>query len=228
MSPALRPDVRAVLLDLDGTLLDSAADLAAAANRMLAELGLPERDQALVATFLGKGIPMLVRRALAGTLAGAVDDALAARALPIFERCYAEESGRRTRPYPGATEGVARMRALGLPLGCVTNKSERFTFDLLRATGFGDAFAVAVCGDTVAAKKPDPLPLLFACERLAVPPNAALVIGDSANDVEAARAAGCPVWCVPYGYNEGRPVETLGCDRVVASLAAAAELLARR
>ncbi|MCZ7566676.1 MAG: phosphoglycolate phosphatase [Burkholderiales bacterium] len=219
--------VRAVLVDLDGTLLDSAADLAAAANRMLAELGLPARDPVLVATFLGKGIPMLVRRTLSGTLAGTGDDALAARALPIFERCYAEESGRRTRPYPGAAEGIARMRALGLALGCVTNKAERFTFDLLRATGFGEAFEVAVCGDTVAAKKPDPLPLLFACARLAVPPGAALVIGDSANDVEAARAAGCPVWCVPYGYNEGRPVEALGSDRVVASLAQAAELLAR-
>jgi phosphoglycolate phosphatase len=219
--------VRAVLVDLDGTVLDTAADLAAAANRMLADVGLPERDPALLAIFVGKGIPMLVRRALAGSLEGAVDDALYARALPVFERYYAEESGRRSRPYPGAAAGLARMRAVGLPLACVTNKSERFTFDLLRATGFGDAFDLAVCGDTLAAKKPDPLPLLFACARLGASPDAALVIGDSRNDVQAARAAGCEVWCVPYGYNEGRPVDTLGCDRVVASLAEAAQLLER-
>jgi phosphoglycolate phosphatase len=219
--------VRAVLVDLDGTVLDTVADLGAAANRMLADVGRPERDPALLARFVGKGISMLVRRALAGSLDGEVDDALYARALPIFERYYAEESGRRSLPFPGAAEGLAQMRALGLPLACVTNKSERFTFDLLRVTGFGDAFDLAVCGDTVAARKPDPLPLLFACERLGAPPDAALVIGDSSNDVQAARAAGCEVWCVPYGYNEGRPVDTLGCDRVVASLAEAAELLAR-
>jgi len=218
-------EFQAVLVDLDGTVLDTAADLAAAANRMLPDVGLPKRDPALLAVFVGKGIPMLVRRALAGSLDGAVDDALYARALPIFERYYAEESGRRSQPYPGAADGLARMRAGGFALACVTNKTERFVFDLLRATGFGDAFDLAVCGDTVAAKKPDPLPLLFACERFGASPDAALVIGDSSNDVQAARAAGCAVWCVPYGYNEGRPVETLGCDRVVASLAEAASLL---
>ncbi len=219
--------VRAVLVDLDGTLLDTAPDLAAAVNRVQAELGLPARDTELVASFVGKGLPMLVRRALAGNLEGAVDEALFQRAWPLFERHYAAESGRQTKAYAGAREGVEKMRALGLRLACVTNKSEHYTLALLRDTGFLDAFEFAVCGDQVTAKKPDPAPFLFACERLAVVPAEALVIGDSANDVQAARAAGCPVWCVPYGYNEGRPFESLACDKVVATLAEAAHFLQR-
>lgn len=218
--------IRAVLIDLDGTLLDTAPDLAAAANRMLAELGLPRRDPQIIATYIGKGIAMLVRRALAGSLAGDADEALYASALPIFERYYAEESGRRAKPYPGAREGIERLRALDLRLGCVTNKTERFTCELLERTRFDTLFDLAVCGDTVTRKKPDPMPLIFACERFGVSPIEALFIGDSLHDVSAARAAGCPVWCVPYGYNEGRPVETLDCDRIVATLGEAASLIA--
>lgn len=217
--------IRAVLVDLDGTLLDTVADLAAAVNRVHADLGLPARAPQLVATFVGKGLPTLVRRALAGTLEGEIDAALFARAWPLFDRHYAAESGRQAQPYPGAREGIDRMLTQGLRLACVTNKSERFTLALLRDTGFIDAFEVVICGDQV-ARKPDPAPFLLACERLAVAANEALVIGDSANDVHAARAAGCPVWCVPYGYNEGRPFESLACDRVIATLAEAADLLA--
>jgi len=219
--------IRAVLVDLDGTLLDTVADLAAAINRVHADLGLPPRDPALIATFVGKGLPTMVRRALAGTLEGNVDEALFQRAWTLFDGHYAAESGRQARPYPGAREGVDRMRAQGLHLACVTNKSERFTLALLRDTGFLDAFEFAVCGDQVTRKKPDPEPFLLACARFAVSPGEALVIGDSENDVQGARAAGCPVWCVPYGYNEGRPFESLACDRAVATLAEAAELLER-
>jgi phosphoglycolate phosphatase len=219
--------IRAVLVDLDGTLLDTVADLAAAINRVHADLGLPARDPALIATFVGKGLPTMVRRALAGTLEGDVDQALYQRAWTLFDGYYAAESGRQAKPYPGAREGIARMRAQGLRLACVTNKSERFTIDLLRATKFLDAFEFAVCGDQVTRKKPDPEPFLLACARFAVSPEEALVIGDSENDVQGARAAGCRVWCVPYGYNEGRPFESLACDRAVATLAEAAELLER-
>ena len=215
-----------VLIDLDGTLLDTAPDIAAAANRMLADLGLLPRQPALIATFIGKGIPMLVRRAIGGTLEGDADEAIYQRGLPLFERYYAEESGRRSAPYPGAREGVERMRALGLRLGCVTNKAQRFTLELLERTGFGNTFDVVVCGDQVARKKPDPMAVLAACERLRLAPREVLFIGDSLNDVTAARAAGCPVWCVPYGYNERRPLASLPCDRVVASLAEAARLIA--
>jgi phosphoglycolate phosphatase len=209
--------VRAVLVDLDGTLLDTAPDLAASANRMLADLGLPSRTPQTIATYIGKGVPMLVSRALGA------EQHFYERALPIFERYYAEESGRASSPYPGAREGIERMRALGLRLACVTNKPERFTRELLARTGF--EFDVLVCGDHVAHKKPDPEAVLLACERLDVGPGDAVFIGDSQNDVDAARGAGCAVWCVPYGYNEGRPAATLLCDRLVATLEEAARLL---
>ena len=213
---------RAVLFDLDGTLLESAPDLAAAANAMLAELGLPARDPAVIATYIGKGIPKLVERTLTGSLDAAADPVLFAQALPQYERCYAEESGRRSVPFPGVIEGLRALRDAGLPLACITNKAERFTLDLLQRTGLDGFFPVVVCGDTVVRKKPDPEPVLTACARLTVRPADALMIGDSANDVQAARAAGCPVWCVPYGYNEGRPVETLDCDLIVPDIAEAA------
>ena len=218
---------RAVLLDLDGTLLHTAPDLAAAANRMLGELGLPPRAPEELAGFIGKGLPALVHRTLAGTLDGLAEQALFERALPIFERCYAEESGRRAAPYPGVVDGLERMRALRLPLGCVTNKAARFTAELLARTDLSQFFDCVISGDTVARKKPDPLPILHACERLAAEAGATLVIGDSLNDVQAARAAGCVVWCVPYGYNEGRPVSELECDAVVDSLLDAARRIER-
>ncbi|HKC43007.1 MAG TPA: phosphoglycolate phosphatase [Burkholderiales bacterium] len=214
--------VRAVLFDLDGTLLHTAPDLAAAANRMLGELGAPARDPAAIATYIGKGIPVLVHRTLTGALDGVAEPTLFARALPIFERCYAAESGARARPFEGVVEGLERMRWLGLALGCVTNKAGRFTQDLLARTGLARFFDCVVSGDTVARRKPDPLPLLHACNRLGARPDDTLVIGDSLNDVQAARAAGCAIWCVPYGYNEGRPASALDCDAVVPDLRDAA------
>jgi phosphoglycolate phosphatase len=217
---------RAVLFDLDGTLLHTAPDLAAAANAMLAELGLPARDPAVIATYIGKGIPKLVERSLAGSHDAAAEPALLARALPIYERHYAAESGKRSVPFPGVVAGLRVLHGARVPLACITNKAERFSVDLLRRTALHGFFDALVCGDTVVRKKPDPEPVLAACARLGVAPRDALMIGDSANDVQAARAAGCPVWCVPYGYNEGRPVESLGCDRIVASLAEAAALIA--
>jgi phosphoglycolate phosphatase len=208
--------IRAVLVDLDGTLLDTAPDLAAAANHMLARLGRPPQATHAIASYIGKGVPVLVRRALAE------DQGPYEQALALFERYYAEFSGRESVAYPGAREGIERMRSLGLRLACVTNKPERFTRDLLERTGF--AFDTFVCGDHVARKKPAPDAVLLACERLGVQPREALFIGDSQNDVDAARAAGCAVWCVPYGYNEGRPPPA--GDRLVASLQEAAEALA--
>jgi phosphoglycolate phosphatase len=218
---------RAVLLDLDGTLLHTAPDLAAAANRMLGELGLPPREPGEIATFIGKGFAALVHRALSGRLDGVAEAMLFERALPIFERCYAEESGRRARAFPGVFDGLERFRGLSLHIGCVTNKADRYTQDLLERTGLARFFDCVVSGDTVSRKKPDPLPMLHACERLGTRPAETLVIGDSLNDVQAARAAGCPVWCVPYGYNEGRPVSGLDCDAVVDSLIDAARRIER-
>jgi len=221
------PRFRAVLFDLDGTLLDTAADLAAAANAMLADLGRPRRDPAEIATYIGRGIPVLVHRSLTGALDGAAEPSLFERALPLFERRYAEESGRRAQPYPGVVDGLVRIRALGLGLGCVTNKAGRFTQELLERQGLARFFGCVVSGDTLARKKPDPLPVVHACGLLGAPPGEVLLIGDSLNDVLAARAAGCTVWCVPYGYNEGRPVEALDCDAIVRDLVEAARRLER-
>ena len=221
----MRP--RAVLFDLDGTLVDSAPDLAAAANRMRAAFDLPPLPVPRIADFVGKGIPMLVRRALVDDLAGNADPELAARALPVYESFYAEESGRGSVVYDGVREGIAMLLDAGVPLGVVTNKSGRFTTDLLRQLDLLEPFGVVVSGDTLPSRKPDPAPVLHAAAQLGATASATVMIGDSANDVAAARAARVPVWCVDYGYREGASVASLGADRIVASLReAAAALLA--
>ena len=225
MRARLAGPFRAVMFDLDGTLLDSAADLACAANCMLAELGLPLRNESLLATFIGKGIARLVERSIAGRVDGTADAALVARALPIFERHYERESGRQTTVFPGVVEGLEALKVGALPLACVTNKAARFAEALLDKTGLACYFDLLVGGDTLERKKPDPLPFTFVCERLGVLPAQALVVGDSENDVAGARAAGCAVVCVPYGYNEGRPIESAGCDGVVQSVLEAANLV---
>ena len=213
------------MIDLDGTLADTIPDLAEAANRMLRELGRPALEPALLRTFVGKGIPKLVERALAGTLEGRVDGGLLARALPIYERCYAEENGRHSVVFPGVREGLQTLRDMQLRLACVTNKAERFTRALLEQLELARCFEQVIAGDTLPQKKPDPQPLLHACRGFGIAPGDMLMIGDSANDVEAARAAGCPVFCVDYGYNEGRDVRELDADAIVASLIEATRLI---
>lgn len=217
--------VKAVVIDLDGTLLDTIPDLAVAANMMLAELGRPSLDEALIRTFVGKGIPRLVERSLAGSLDGAADAELFKTALPIYERCYAEVNGRHTVLYPGVIAGLEHMREQGFPLACVTNKSARFALPLLEHMKLAPYFSVVVAGDTLPKKKPDPLPLLHACSEFGIAAGAMLMIGDSLNDAQAARAAGCPVFCVSYGYNEGRDVRELDIDAIVESLFEATRLI---
>jgi len=217
--------VKAVVIDLDGTLADTIPDLAEAANMMLRELGRPGLERELIRTFVGKGIPKLVERALAGSLEGSVPAGLLARALPIYERCYAEVNGKHTVIFPGVSEGLRTLRAMQLPLACVTNKAERFTLALLEHLQLARCFEQVIAGDTLPQKKPDPQPLLHACRGFGIAPGDMLMIGDSANDVEAARAAGCPVFCVTYGYNEGRDVRELDVDAIVASLIEATQLI---
>jgi phosphoglycolate phosphatase len=213
--------IRSVTIDLDGTLLDTIPDLAAAANAMLRELGKPEYPIETVASFVGRGIPKLVERCLP-EFSG---DQLA-HAQTLFKRHYALENGRRSRPYAGVQEGLTAFRAAGLPMAVITNKATAFTEPLLVATELADWFEFAISGDTLSEKKPHPLPLLHACERLGTTPAENLHIGDSKHDAAAARAAGCPVFLVPYGYNEGEDVQGLDCDAIVASLAEAARRVA--
>ena len=206
------------MIDLDGTLLDTIPDLAAATNLMLGALGEPALPLDTVRAFVGKGIPRLVERALARDRDGRIDAETLAQALPVFERFYGEVNGRHTTVYPGVREGLQQLRAAGFPLACVTNKAAAFTLPLLRQTELDRYFAQVISGDTLERKKPDPLPLLHVCAQFGVAPERMLMIGDSVNDVQAARAAGCPVFCVPYGYNEGQTVQHSDVDAIVSAL----------
>ena len=213
---------RAVLLDLDGTLLDTAPDIAAAANAMLAEQGLAALPATTVREFIGGGIPKLVERCLqASGLPLAC--ARLEPALRSFGAHYRRLNGAESRPFPGVVEALARLRAAGLPLACVTNKASAFTLPLLEKAGLASLLSAIVTADQVGRRKPDPEPFLHACRALGAEPARSPVIGDSANDAEGARAAGCPVLLVSYGYSEGRDVRTIDCDGVVDSLGEAAE-----
>ncbi len=221
--------IRAVLIDLDGTLLDTAPDLAAAANSMLGELGLAGLAPAAVREFVGKGIESLVRRSLAASLGAEPDEALLERARESFATHYERTNGRSAAVFPGVREGLEQMRAQRLRLACVTNKAAAFTLPLLEKARLAPLLDAVVTADQVGRRKPDPEPFLHACRALGVAPAEAAVIGDSANDAQGARAAGCPVLLVSYGYSEGRNVNELDSDGVVATLGEAAErLLSRR
>lgn len=206
--------------DLDGTLVDSIPDLAAACHAMLAELGQPPRTDDDIHRFVGKGMAVLVERCL--TWEAAPEASLLEAGIAAFRRHYADINGRASTVYPGVVDGLEAFRALGLPLGVVTNKPAAFTGPLLERMGLAAYFEVVISGDTLAFKKPRPEPLLHACALLATEPGLNLHVGDSLNDIESARAAGCPVICVPYGYNEGRPVDSADCDALVSDLVAAA------
>ncbi len=230
LSPQARPKdfplpLKAVLFDLDGTLLDTAPDLADATNLTLQELGLSPVDAAIIRNFIGGGIATLLRRALDAALQHGLGAAIYERGLPLFEKHYTRVMLNQTCPFPGVVEGLQKMRARGLPLACVTNKLERFTRPLLQATGLLDFFELVVSGDSLPRKKPDPMPLTHSCAYFRAEPHTVLLIGDSPMDTEAARAAGCPVFCVPYGYNQGRDVRELDCDAIVPTLNDAADLV---
>jgi phosphoglycolate phosphatase len=210
------PRYRAILIDLDGTLLDTIPDLAAASNAMLEELGAVSLPVSAIATFVGKGTENLVRRCLSDSRVGMpTDPATVENALSVFNRHYHRINGDAAQLYPGVEEGLAAFRAQGARLAVVTNKPTEFTLPLLERSGLAQWFDAVVCGDTCERKKPDPQPLLHACDLLGCSPGEALAIGDSVNDALAARAAGITVLAVPYGYNEGRDIHELDIDGIV-------------
>jgi phosphoglycolate phosphatase len=216
--------VSAILIDLDGTLLHTAPELAGAANRMLCDMGRPPASQDLLMSYIGNGIGWLVKRALTGDMHAEPETSLYAQALPLFEKHYAELLLQSTL-YDGVSAGLNAMKAAGFRLGCITNKSKRYTGPLLEGMGLAAYFEIVLSGDSLPEKKPHPMPLLHAAKFLGVPVEQILVIGDSLNDVLAARAAGCPVFCVPYGYNHGKPVNGLAVDAVIENLPAALKLI---
>lgn len=206
--------IRAIAFDLDGTLVDSLTDIAAAANAARAELGLAPLADSRVRGFIGDGSAMLMARTAQDDPHAQVDDSplqIAARA--HFNQHYARVVAEHTRPYPGAVEGLQALAALGLPLACVTNKPIAFTTPLLAALDLERYFELVLGGDSLAAKKPDPLPLAHVAQALAVAPAQLLMVGDSKNDVLAARAHGSPVLAVSYGYTAS--ASALGADAVI-------------
>ena len=223
----LRPFVvRAVALDLDGTLLDTVHDLAAAVNALLVDWGERPLPTERVRAMVGKGMANLVRRALAesrGVSADAIADDEAREALAGYQAHYQAMLGRHTLVFEGVREGLARIAAMGLPMAVITNKASRFVRPHLVQAGIEHYFALVLGAEDLPTKKPDPGPLLHAARTFGVAPAELVMIGDSVNDAIAARAAGCPVLILPYGYNEGEPVQTLDADGIVPSLVAAAE-----
>lgn len=221
-----RAAIRAVLLDLDGTLLDTVLDLHAAANGMLADLGRAPVAVEDIRAYVGRGIPNLVKRVLAGKLEAADDPAPPpAEALASFKKHYAHFNGRAAKPFPGVVAGLETFKAMGLPLAVITNKAQAFTMPLLERTGLLPYMSCAVSGDQLPRPKPDPMPLVWACGRMQVSPADTLMIGDSVHDFHAGRNAGCKVFLVPYGYNEGQDVRGLAADAIVGSLLEAAQII---
>jgi phosphoglycolate phosphatase len=207
-----------ILVDLDGTLVDSVPDLAYCVDAMMEQLGRAPHGELRVRDWVGNGVERLVRRALVGQLDGEPDESDFKRAYPLFLGLYAENTSKRSVLYPGVREGIDLLKAAGYRLGCVTNKAARFTEPLLKDLGIRDDFSIVISGDTLPKKKPDPAPLLHAAHFFGCRPEDALMIGDSVSDVTAARAAGFQIVCMSYGYNHGVDIREAGPDAVIDSL----------
>ncbi len=218
-------NVSAIFFDLDGTLVDSVPDLTAAVNVMLRQLGLPAREEAQVRTWVGNGMDNLLHRALTNDMAGQAEPELFARAKPLYKAAYADHISVYSELYPGVREGLAGLRDAGFPMACVTNKLVEFALPLLKQLGIDHFFATVVGGECIPRPKPAPDALLLCAERLEVPVDRGLMVGDSLNDVGAARNAGCSVVCVPYGYNHGRDIREARPDVVIDSIAELPPLL---
>lgn len=220
-------DVDAMIVDLDGTMVDTMGDFVQAITYMLQDLQLPQLGAQDVAHMVGKGTEHLLRSALARVVTHsdsvsahvpAAVEALFPQALERYTHHYLAINGQYSQVYPGVLEGLAGLRQAGLRLACVTNKPVAFTLPLLAAKGLEGLFDVVFGGDSFERKKPDPLPLLKACEALGTTPERTLMLGDSSNDALAARAAGCPVLLMTYGYNHGQPVDSVDADGLMDSM----------
>jgi phosphoglycolate phosphatase len=221
---------QAAIVDLDGTMVDTLGDFEVALNRALADLDLPPVTRALVERTVGKGSEHLIRSVLTHQLAlpEVKDQALVCASRGIedlyeaawlrYQHHYLTINGEFASVYPGVIEGLQQLRDAGLQLACLTNKPLSFAKPLLQAKGLDHFFAQVFGGDSFERKKPDPLPLFKTCEVMGVSPAQALMVGDSSNDAQAARAAGCPVVLVRYGYNHGEPVDSVDADAHVDAL----------
>ena len=210
------PGIAALCFDLDGTLLDTIPDLAAAANAMLTDLGHAPRPVGEVATYVGKGADRLIERMLtAAGVPAAIGTPGFATARERFHANYRRLNGQAARIYPGVAEGLRLLEGLGLKMAVVTNKPQAYIAPLLEQFGLDHHFDFCIGGDALPVRKPDPGQLLEACARWQLPADRVLMVGDSLNDTQAARAAGMPVVILPYGYNEGRPLDSVDADAVI-------------
>jgi phosphoglycolate phosphatase len=214
-----------VLIDLDGTLVDTAPDLAYAIDNMMSQLELPQRGEEKVRQWIGNGIEVLVKRALLDGDKGEIDQESFNSALHLFKVSYDQVNGKHSKLFKGVQEGLDWLKSHNFQLGCITNKAEQFTLPLLKALEIEDYFGLVISGDTLPKKKPDPLPLLHAAEFFKITPDEALMLGDSISDVEAARAAGFKIICVNYGYNHGLDISDANPDAVISSLVDISDLL---
>ena len=217
--------IRAAIIDLDGTMVDTAPDFQVAINRMRDELHLAPLALDTIVDFVGKGSENLMRRVLGVDFEKSEVESRFDHALERYQHHYLQINGDHSELYAGVHEGLVAMKKGGLRLACVTNKPIAFARPLLEKKGLIDLFEVIYGGDSLAHKKPHPLPMLTVCNDFDLQPAQVVAIGDSSNDSEAARAAGCRVLTVPYGYNHGQPVQTIDTDGIVESLVDAANLI---
>ena len=207
-----------IMIDVDGTLVDSVPDLAYCVDEMMVELGMEKRGEDKVRHWVGNGVSKLVERAINGELEGQLNKELFNKAYPIFLNYYAENTAKRTCLYKGVREGLNYLSSQGYYLGCVTNKATQFTHPLLKELGIFDYFKIVISGDTLTKKKPDPMPLLYGAEYFGVKPEGCLMIGDSVSDVKASRSAGFDIICMSYGYNHGNNIADEKPDLVIDSM----------
>ncbi|MGF6774434.1 phosphoglycolate phosphatase [Paraburkholderia sp. GAS199] len=220
------PRLQAAIIDLDGTMVDTADDFTAGLNGMLAQLDAAGTSREEVMDYIGKGSENLIRRVLEPRFEAQHAQDRFDEALAIYQAEYAKINGVHTRLYPDVEAGLAAMRDAGLKLACVTNKPHRFAVELLEQYGLSQYFSVVLGGDSLPLKKPDPLPMLTAAAQLGIAPQATVAIGDSENDALAGRAAGMATLTVPYGYNHGRAIQEIKSDGIVVSLLDAAKAIA--
>ncbi|WP_295992888.1 phosphoglycolate phosphatase [Rugamonas sp.] len=214
--------VRAAIIDLDGTMLDTVPDFHVAINRMRAGFDLAPITREQIALMIGKGSENLVQAVLALDYDGAGVAERYDAAMAAYQRHYLAINGQNSTLYPGVVAGLDALKALGLRLACVTNKPIAFAEPLLKLNDLYRYFEVVYGGDSLPRKKPDPLPLHTVCRDFGLPAAQVVAIGDSSNDAQAARAAGCPVLTVPYGYNHGESIHAIDSDGIVDTLLDAA------
>jgi len=207
-----------IMIDVDGTLVDSVPDLAYCIDEMMQKLGLGKCGEAKVRHWVGNGIPKLVERALTGELEGRPIKEVFDIAYPIFLDLYEDNTAEKSYLYDGVREGLDYLKSQEYQLGCVTNKSEQFTHPLLKVLGIFNDFKIIISGDTLAKRKPDPMPLLYCAEYFNLKPEECLMLGDSVSDVKAARAAGFDIICMSYGYNHGNDIGDENPDLVIDSM----------